>query len=135
MTTTTFTDVITVLAYTDIAAAHDYLVDRLAFASGGLYRDGDGHVVHGEVTAGCRRIWLHLTSEEHRLSSPAAIGTACGGTVVLVDDVDAHFEAARRAGATITREPSDQDYGQREYEVEDPEGHRWWIATPIAVGA
>jgi len=40
---------------------------------------------------------------------------------------------ARRAGATILSEPTDQDYGQREYAVRDPDGHSWWIATPTAM--
>jgi MerR family transcriptional regulator, thiopeptide resistance regulator len=52
--------------------------------------------------------------------------------VVRVLDVDSHFEKARAKGATIEREPTDEDYGQREYGVRDPEGHRWFIATPIS---
>ena len=51
---------------------------------------------------------------------------------MLVDDVDAHFAHAKAAGATILSEPTDQDYGQREYGVKDPEGHSWWMATPFA---
>ena len=35
-------------------------------------------------------------------------------------------------GATIVREPTDEDYGQREYGLRDPEGHDWYIATPFA---
>jgi uncharacterized glyoxalase superfamily protein PhnB len=49
-----------------------------------------------------------------------------------VDDVDAHFEHAKARGARIEREPEDQPYGQREYEVLDLEDHRWWFATPLA---
>jgi uncharacterized glyoxalase superfamily protein PhnB len=51
---------------------------------------------------------------------------------VLVPDVDAHYEQAKAAGGEIISEPTDQDYGQREYGVRDPEGHRWWMATPFA---
>jgi uncharacterized glyoxalase superfamily protein PhnB len=54
-----------------------------------------------------------------------------GGIVVLVPDVDAHCARARAAGATIVREPEDEDYGQREYCVKDPEGLDWYIATPL----
>ena len=52
--------------------------------------------------------------------------------MVLVADVEAHFAHAKSRGATILSEPTDQDYGQREYAVLDPEGHSWWIATPFA---
>ena len=43
--------------------------------------------------------------------------------------------AAKAAGATILREPTDEDYGQREYGVRDPEGHNWYIATPFSAPA
>ncbi|MGH2403467.1 MAG: VOC family protein [bacterium] len=48
-----------------------------------------------------------------------------------MDEVDAHCERARAHGAHIEREPEDTPYGQREYAVRDPEGHRWWFATPL----
>ena len=54
-----------------------------------------------------------------------------GGVHVYVDDVDAHCEAARRAGAKIVKEPQDQSYGDRLYETVDTEGHTWWFAQPI----
>ena len=34
--------------------------------------------------------------------------------------------------ATILSEPTDEDYGQREYGLRDVEGHDWYIATPFA---
>ena len=122
-------DIIPVVPYEDIRAGHDFLVEVLGFTSGGLVEDGDGRVIHGEVRAGERRIWLHEASSG--LSTPRTAGTASAGTVVHVADVDAHFEHAKAKGATILREPTDQDYGQREYGVRDPEGHSWYIATPF----
>ena len=119
-----------VLACSDIATEHDFLVRVLGFASGGLERAPDGAVVHGEVRAGERRIWLHLVSETAKLVTPAVLGAAGGGITVYVKDVDAHFKAVREAGATILSEPANQPYGQREYTVRDPDGHTWWIATP-----
>ena len=60
---TDFLDIIPVVPYEDIRAAHDFLVDVLGFGSGGVIEDGDGNVVHGEVRAGGRRIWLHALAE------------------------------------------------------------------------
>ena len=122
-------ELIPVVPYTDIRAGHDFLVDVLGFTSGGIVEGPDGTVVHGEARAGAQRIWLHAAASG--LTTPRAAGVATAGTVVLVRDVDAHFEAARAKGATIEREPTDQDYGQREYGVRDPEGHRWFIASPL----
>jgi uncharacterized glyoxalase superfamily protein PhnB len=42
------------------------------------------------------------------------VDVANSGLVVYVDDVDAHYERARGAGARIDSEPVNQPYGQRE---------------------
>ncbi|HMK11419.1 MAG TPA: VOC family protein [Acidimicrobiales bacterium] len=123
-------DIIPVVPYEDITAAHDFLVTALQFSSAGLV-EVDGTVVHGEVQLDGRRIWLHAAASG--LSTPNQANAQTGGVVVLVPDVDAHFVHAKAAGATILREPTDQDYGQREYGVSDPEGHSWWIATPLTL--
>jgi uncharacterized glyoxalase superfamily protein PhnB len=122
-------DIIPVVPYEDIKAAHDFLVTALGFTSAGLYEDGNGTVVHGEVRLGERRIWLHAAASG--LSTPNQAKAETGGVSVHVEDVDAHFAHAKAAGATILSEPTDQDYGYREYGVRDPEGHRWWITTPL----
>ena len=124
-----FLDLIPVVPYEDIRAGHDFLVDVLGFESAGIIEDGDGNVVHGEVRVGERRIWLHAIAGG--LTTPRASDVQTGGIVVHVADVDAHFARVKAAGADITREPTDEDYGQREYGVRDPEGHSWYIATPF----
>jgi uncharacterized glyoxalase superfamily protein PhnB len=48
-----------------------------------------------------------------------------------VDDVDAHYEAAKAAGAHIFLELADQYYGDRTYGAEDPEGHQWSFAQHV----
>ena len=126
-------DIIPVVPYEDIRAGHDFLVAVLGFTSAGLVENGDGEVIHGEVRAGERRIWLHAAAGG--LSTPRSTGAETGGIVVHVSDVDAHFEHAKANGATILREPTDEDYGQREYGVRDPEGHSWYIATPFTSSA
>ena len=128
-TSSEFLDAIPVLPYSDIRAAHDFLVDVVGLDSGGLV-EHDGAVVHGEVRAGNRRFWLHEAAGG--LTTPAAVDARTGGIVLHVRDVDAHHERTKAAGATILREPTDEDYGQREYGLRDPEGHDWYIATPLA---
>ena len=127
---TPLTDIIPVVPYEDIRSAHDFLVRVLGFTAGGVIEDGSGQVVHGEVQMGGRRIWLHAASGG--LTTPALSGTATAGIVVHVPDVDAHFQRAKANGAEILREPTDEDYGQREYGVRDPEGHNWYVATPTS---
>lgn len=127
-----FLEAIPVVICEDIAGEHDFLLQVLRFDSAGLERDRDGNAVHAEVRAGEERFWLHAVSPEHGLATPKSLGGAGGGLVVQVADVDAHFEHVRASGATILSEPTNQEYGQREYGVRDPEGHSWWFATPFA---
>ena len=53
------------------------------------------------------------------------------GHFVEVEDVEAHYERARAAGATILREPEEPGIGFRIYAAEDPEGHRWMFGQRI----
>ena len=50
------------------------------------------------------------------------------------DDVDAHFERARSAGASIASPPVATDFGSREYYVRDLEGHPWTFSTYLPTG-
>jgi len=125
----TITEIIPMLVYKDIAAAHDFLVNTFGFECGGLTRDAEGRVIHGEVRAGDRRIWLHRVTAEHELDYATA--NQSSGMVVFVDDVDEHYRRVRASDVRIDSELQDMDYGQREYGVRDLEGHRWWFATPL----
>lgn len=124
--------VIPILVYDDIEAAHDFLIRVFGFTSGGIFRTDDGTVVHAEVSAGDCPIWLHRVTADHQMASPKGIKGSYGGLEVIVADVDAHFQKSKAAGAQIDREPTDQDYGLREYGARDPENHRWWFSSPIA---
>jgi PhnB protein len=52
-----------------------------------------------------------------------------GALYLYVNDVDATYKQALRAGATSTMEPTDQFYGDRSAGVKDLTGNQWWIAT------
>jgi uncharacterized glyoxalase superfamily protein PhnB len=65
-----------------------------------------------------------------------ADGANTQNMMVFVDDVDAHCERARAAGAVITRELETQDYGDeygvdRGYECRDIGGHHWWFVQRL----
>jgi PhnB protein len=49
---------------------------------------------------------------------------------VYVDDIDATYQRALKAGAISLEEPQDLPYGDRRGMVEDPCGNIWQIATP-----
>ena len=39
----------------------------------------------------------------------------------------------RAAGAEITEEPTDQEYGERRFMARDPEGHAWAIVVAASM--
>ena len=98
-------DVVPILVYEDIEAGHDYLLSTFGFTSGGLHRNDDGTVVHGEVRIGDGVVWLHQVTDESELTGAHAYGATAthGGLSVIVPDVDAHFARSKAAGARIER--------------------------------
>jgi len=73
------------------------------------------------------------------MKSPMSVGCNTQGLMVHVEDVDAHCERARAAGAKIIDEPSVHDYGEdywadRSYGALDPEGHMWWFTQRLRGG-
>jgi PhnB protein len=51
---------------------------------------------------------------------------------VRVDDIEAHYSRAGASGATVLNKLESNDaVGQRQYRVEDVEGHRWMFAKPL----
>jgi PhnB protein len=66
-----------------------------------------------------------------KYKNPRRLGQATQSLYVNVSHVNAHFERARKAGATILEEPKDTFYGHRRC-AEDPEGHQWYFAQEIA---
>jgi uncharacterized glyoxalase superfamily protein PhnB len=58
-------------------------------------------------------------------ANPAQLGYGTQSLTVFVDDVDTHFARAKSAGGKIVEEPHVTVYGERQYGVEDLEGHHW----------
>jgi uncharacterized glyoxalase superfamily protein PhnB len=67
----------------------------------------------------------------HGLYSPSESGHPTCMVQVYVDDVDAHYERAKREGAQIVLEIEDAMYGYRRYECVDPQGHRWHFTESL----
>ncbi len=90
-----------------------------------------GKLGHVEMQIGDSLIMLSDEFPEMGQVSPTTVGGSPVVISVYVDDVDAVFERAQQAGASIVRPPEDQFYGDRAAQFNDPFGHRWSIATHI----
>ena len=120
------------LSYKDPKSAYRWLEQAFGFEPLFVILDKEGHLLHSEMTFGSSVIMVGSEwSEKHK--SPLSLDGLNTQTVhvQLEEDVDAHCERARKAGAKILMEPADQFYGDRCYRAEDPEGHIWSFAQTI----
>ncbi len=105
------------MRFDDADAALDWLSRAFGFEERVVYRNDEGIVDHAEMSLGPGTIMFGP-------GDPAS-----QGVYVAVEDADAHYMQAKAAGAEITREIEDTDYGSREYTARDLEGHVWTFGT------
>ena len=117
------------LLYEDVDAAVDWLTAAFGFTETVRLRGPDGKASHAELRLGSGLVMLGNPGGGYK--NPRHLGAATQLIYVYVDDVAAHCERARAAGARILREPADQFYGDRTYGAEDPEGHQWSFAQHV----
>ena len=119
------------LLYKEVDAALDFLSRAFGFEETLRYTGSAGYVNHAEMRLGDAAIYLGDPGDQYR--NPKELGQETVGLYVVIDgDVDALCERARAAGATIKEEPADQEYGDRRFTAEDPEGHHWFFAQKLA---
>lgn len=90
-----------------------------------------GKVGHAELQFGDSLVMLADEFPEMGNRSPRSVGGTPVTISVYVDDVDAAFDRALRAGAKELRPLENQFYGDRTAQIEDPFGHRWSISTHV----
>src|ERR687894_2319172 len=97
------------LLYEDVAGALDFLSRAFGFEEILRYTGPEGYVNHAEMRIGDGVIYMGDPGDDYR--NPAHLGASTQMVCVTVDDVDALYERAKAAGAEISEEPADQDYG------------------------
>jgi uncharacterized glyoxalase superfamily protein PhnB len=116
--------VIPVLIYPEVREAVEWLGRAFDFAErvriGENHRAqlsfGDGAVIVGDVR-GDRR--------------PPRTREVTHSVMVRVEDARTHCERAREQGARIVMEPTDFEYGERQYTAEDFAGHQWTFSQTL----
>ncbi len=117
------------LLYEDVAGAIGWLTTAFGFRESMRLPGPDGRIAHAEMRLADGLIMMGCPGP--RYQNPKRLGQVTQHLYVYVDDVDAHFERARKTGAKIVEEPKDQFYGDRRYGAEDPEGHCWFFAQHV----
>jgi uncharacterized glyoxalase superfamily protein PhnB len=113
------------IMYADPAEALAWLSRTFGFAEHYRYGDEGGQPSGAQMHLG--DAWIML--ERVRGATPKELGYGTQSLTVLVEDVDAHFERTRSAGANIVEELHETVYGERQYGVEDLDGHHWLFST------
>ncbi len=130
----TYPPITPAISYLDPKAALDFLRDAFGFELDMLIEDENGNLAHSQMFWNGGKIMVgNEWSEDHR--SPASLGRKCTQTVHMhmTENIDAHCEKARKAGAEILQEPATQFYGDRTYRARDPEGHIWTFSQTVEV--
>src|SRR5438445_534989 len=119
------------LYYEDVGGALKFLAKAFGFRKhGAQMRRPDGKINHAAMRLGDDLIMMGCPPGS-TYRNPKRLGQTTQSLYVNVEDVDKHFERARKAGATIIEEPADTEYGHRRYGVADPEGHERYFAQEI----
>jgi uncharacterized glyoxalase superfamily protein PhnB len=117
--------VVPVLIYPDVRAAVRWLSTAFGFVE--RVRIGENH--RAQLSFGDGALIVGDVRHERRPPRP---GEVTASVMVRVEDVHAHCEHARAHGARILMEPTDFEYGERQYSAEDLAGHQWTFSETLA---
>ncbi|HEY8130521.1 MAG TPA: VOC family protein [Thermoanaerobaculia bacterium] len=110
------------LRYNDARGAIRSLCATFGFVELFSVPESGPFVRHAQLKLGTNVIMLGSVRPDERLGAGPAL-------YVYVENLDAHFEHARSAGAEIISPPKETDFGAREYHARDLEGHFWVFGT------
>jgi uncharacterized glyoxalase superfamily protein PhnB len=123
------------IMYQDVAEAVAWLTRVFGFTE--HYRYGDP-VSGAQMFASKACIMIKSARGE---ATPAQLGYGTQSLTIFVEDVDAQFAKVQSAGARIVEDLQETIYGERQFGVEDLDGHHWLFSqhardlSPDAWGA
>ena len=115
-----------VLAVRDLEKSTRFYVDVLGFR-----RDfGDGSDGWSFLSRDAFKLMLGECPDEKPASE---LGDHSYVAYLVVEGVDQLYQEVSARGAQVTSAPADEPWGQREFGVRTPDGHRIRFGEPIAV--
>ncbi len=126
-TASLISDIVPTLRYNDAPAAVKFLQDAFGFGVVMVVPGDDDTIAHAELSFGNGMIMLGSNLPDgcgQKLKWPVG-GASTYCILGTADEVTAHCERAVAAGAEVVMEPTDQEYGGRDYTARDPEGNLW----------
>jgi uncharacterized glyoxalase superfamily protein PhnB len=117
--------VIPVLIYPDVRQAVAWLGAAFGFVE--RVRIGEDH--RAQLSIGDGAVIVGDVRHDRR---PPCPGEVTHSVMVRVENARAHCERARAHGARIVMEPTDFEFGERQYAAEDLAGHQWTFSETLA---
>lgn len=114
------------ITYRTVAEASGWLTAMFGFTE--HYRYGPPDAPSG-AQMHLDDAWVMLDAADPGQKTPAELGYGTQSLTVFVQDVDAHYERAKSAGATIVEDLHETIYGERQYGARDLDGHHWLFST------
>jgi PhnB protein len=118
----------------DGAAAIDFYVKAFDAVELGRVPGPDGRLMHAALQINGSTVMLNDDFPEYndgKSSTPSALGGTPVTIHLTVTDVDAKFQQAIDAGATVIAALEDQFWGDRYGVLRDPFGHHWSLGQPV----
>lgn len=113
------------LTYPDVRQAVDWLVQVFGFVERVRIGDHRAQLSFGDGA-------LIVADESTDRASPTPDAGVTHSVMLRVNDIDEHYANVRAAGADVAGEPKDMPYGERQYSVTDPAGHRWTFTQSVS---
>jgi uncharacterized glyoxalase superfamily protein PhnB len=87
----------------------------------------DGKIMHADIKIGSSHFMVN--DPMMGAKGPRALGGSPASFWLYVDDSDALFDRAVRAGGKVQMPLENQFWGDRAGAIADPVGYTWWIAS------
>ena len=118
------------LAYGDVLSAADWLCSAFGFRERMRIGRHRCQLVLGDASI------VVISLPGGNSSTPGAAAGAAGvhhthGIMVRVANVDEHYNHVKALGGTILSAPETFPFGERQYSVQDPGGHRWTFTQSV----
>lgn len=120
--------IVPILIYEDVGQAMDWLCRAFGFKER-LRAERNGVVGHAQLSVAEGALMLGRQGGPYRTPVPNEVSQYVH---VTVENVDVHFERAKRCGATVIQPPTDMPFGERQYTAQDHAGHWWTFSQHIA---
>ena len=108
------------VVYSDIGQAIAWLAKTFGFTL---------HYHYGDPPAGAQLhlgdAWIMLKQALPGRGTPVQLGAHTQSLTVFIDDVEAHYQRTKSAGAKIVEDLNETPYGELQYAAEDFAGHHW----------